>query len=222
MAKAKIIKEWIGERGGKHAILECLNCKKHFEVGAYRLKCNTMCCSKKCVIKYTLKSGKNHPNWKGGEIKRVCQECGKEFTEKPCRIKDGRGKYCSKSCLGKANSKGEKNYFWNGGKTINSGGYMEVKVDSHPYATQRGYIREHILLVENYLIINDPKRRWLHKLGDKLYLNKNIIIHHIDGNKRNNDLLNLYVFDSNEEHSRYHMNLIKNKEIKKLKSNIKK
>lgn len=32
-----------------------------------------------------------------------CLWCGKEFDTYYCKIKDGRGKYCSKSCIGKAN-----------------------------------------------------------------------------------------------------------------------
>jgi hypothetical protein len=36
-----------------------------------------------------------------------CQECGKEFDVKPCYIKYGYGKYCSRTCQYSARKKGE-------------------------------------------------------------------------------------------------------------------
>ena len=37
--------------------------------------------------------GANHPNWKGGEVKRICQYCGKDFFTCYCSFceKDLRG-----------------------------------------------------------------------------------------------------------------------------------
>ena len=39
-----------------------------------------------------------NPRWKGGEIKRKCAVCGKEFSVKPSHLKYGAGKYCSRKC----------------------------------------------------------------------------------------------------------------------------
>jgi hypothetical protein len=67
------------------------------------------------------------------DIKAIvkCLWCGKEFETYYCKIKDGRGKYCSKRCIGKANGAmriidgkgvlkkgsqiGKKNTNWQGG-----------------------------------------------------------------------------------------------------------
>jgi HNH endonuclease len=38
-------------------------------------------------------------------IKCTCKKCGKEFLKYPCRIKAGRGSYCSKTCW---NNRGDK------------------------------------------------------------------------------------------------------------------
>lgn len=46
--------------------------------------------------------GENNHNWKGGNIKRICETCGKEFFVRPYKIKKGEGKYCSHSCTAKA------------------------------------------------------------------------------------------------------------------------
>jgi len=71
-------------------------------------------CSIKCVGLFHR--GKNSPVWKGGEIKRVCRICGKEFLMKRCLLKiKGRGQTCSTKCANK-NKKGEKHYRWKGGK----------------------------------------------------------------------------------------------------------
>lgn len=44
-----------------------------------------------------------------------CLTCGKKFYQRPSRIKSGRGKFCSQSCLGKSRI-GEKNGKWKGDK----------------------------------------------------------------------------------------------------------
>lgn len=40
--------------------------------------------------------------WKGGRISRICLTCGALFDVYPYKIKDGKGKYCSKKCMGVA------------------------------------------------------------------------------------------------------------------------
>jgi very-short-patch-repair endonuclease/endogenous inhibitor of DNA gyrase (YacG/DUF329 family) len=57
-------------------------------------------CSYKCMGIWQSKSGmmkgKNNPTWKGGEIKRNCLLCNKEFSIKQYRKKTG--KFCSLKC----------------------------------------------------------------------------------------------------------------------------
>ncbi len=43
-------------------------------------------------------TGENHPMWRGGNIKRICLQCGGEFETKRCLVRKGYGKYCSRSC----------------------------------------------------------------------------------------------------------------------------
>lgn len=66
-------------------------------------------CSRVCANKGTAISGKENPNW--DRILCVCQFCGKNFYEKPSRIANGRGKFCSLSCLGKSKT-GERNPYY--------------------------------------------------------------------------------------------------------------
>jgi G:T-mismatch repair DNA endonuclease (very short patch repair protein) len=46
--------------------------------------------------------GKNNPNWKGGRVECICKECGRKIYIQHDQIKRGRGKFCSRSCRGKA------------------------------------------------------------------------------------------------------------------------
>ena len=43
-------------------------------------------------------SKQNNPNWKGGEINKICESCFRIFTIKPCREKKRPVKFCSMSC----------------------------------------------------------------------------------------------------------------------------
>jgi 5-methylcytosine-specific restriction endonuclease McrA len=47
------------------------------------------------------KTGNKAIHWQGGQIKRVCITCGKVFYVDRNVIKNGRGKFCSRSCTGK-------------------------------------------------------------------------------------------------------------------------
>lgn len=95
---------------GKKIIVACDECEKIREIifNQYRSLCRS------CTIK-----GKNHPAWKGGEIKRICKQCSIEFSVKLSVIKKGNGKFCSPKCSGKWQSEhlsGENSPNWKGGK----------------------------------------------------------------------------------------------------------
>ncbi len=46
---------------------------------------------------------------------------------------------------------GENNYFWKGGVTSDGYGYTLIYNPGHPSCDKRGYVREHILVVEKVL-----------------------------------------------------------------------
>lgn len=104
-------------KGGKIKKI-CKECRREFEVYPYRLeKGGGIFCSKMCSNKANGKIfvGKSHHSWKGGKVKKICQECGNEFEVELNQIERGGGKYCSKVCHGKAQSKinvGENHPNW--------------------------------------------------------------------------------------------------------------
>lgn len=79
----------------------------------------------------------------------------------------------------------EKNSNWHGGKTVTQHGYILIRKPEHPLADVRGYIYEHRLAA-------------CEKLGRLLKPKE--IVHHIDGDKKNNMPENLVVISRFEHH----------------------
>lgn len=88
------------------------------------------------------------------------------------------------------------------GKSITWSGYIEVFSPDHPNKTKRGYVKEHRLVVEK-------------DLGR--FLTKDEQVHHINGNKQDNRLINLQVV-SHQEHLRIHGSLIEKRWAKYRKA----
>jgi hypothetical protein len=66
-------------------------------------------------------------------------------------------------------------------------GYIAVYRPSHPLATQDGYVLEHRMVAWDHGILTDPKQH----------------VHHIDGDKTNNDPTNLAAVDEGAHHSEH-------------------
>jgi len=82
----------------------------------------------------------------------------------------------------------ETHPMWNGGIMIHKG-YVLVRCDGHPRAWYRGeYVYEHILVMERHL---------------GRYLTEDEIVHHINGNRGDNRLENLFL-TNNQEHQKIH------------------
>ena len=136
----------------------------------------------------------------GDTALRVCDKCGHEQWVNYWNIYRKGVHICrSCSCKHTAQTK-EKKDSWNKGKKfapkslgstyVNTNGYKEVWVGKHTLSYKvGGYVREHTLFKE--LEINRS-------------LKGSEIIHHVDGNKTNNLLTNLFVCDGHFEHRKVH------------------
>lgn len=89
-------------------------------------------------------------------------------------------------------NKGSKNNRWNGGRTITKYGYVRIKIypDNKYYSMVRhGYVLEHRYVMAQHL--NRP-------------LEKYETVHHIDGNRQNNNIDNLQLRSNNHGSGQIH------------------
>lgn len=84
-----------------------------------------------------------------------------------------------------------------------SHGYVRLWQAAHPYADRDGFVLEHRLVVEDHLRSSEPASEYLHRLGNQSYLRPDIVVHHIDGVKDNNERANLVPLTVSE-HTRLH------------------
>ena len=138
---------------------------------------------------------------RNGEIAlRVCDKCGHEQWVNYWNIYR-KGVHICRSCSCKQNAKTrDKKEPWNkskkfapkhlGSSYINTNGYKEIWVGDHTLPNRAGgYVREHRILKE-------------------LEINRSLesfeIIHHVDGDKVNNETNNLFVCNGHFEHRKIH------------------
>ena len=76
-----------------------------------------------------------------------------------------------------------------GSKTKDACGYIDIKNYNHPHRNNHDRVPEHRLVVEK-------------KIGR--YLKKDEIVHHIDFNRSNNNINNLYLYKNHSDHFKGH------------------
>lgn len=127
----------------------------------------------------------NKARWRNYEkLTAFCFECDAEFSRPPSVFKKGKGKFCSQKCANAFNGR-EKSVL----KHFKANGYLYIKTWEHPFRSKQNLVAEHRLIVEYAL--------------DR-YLKPTEVVHHIDGNKRNNELYNLYLCESDLQHRQIH------------------
>ena len=81
---------------------------------------------------------------------------------------------------------------WKGGKRLDRDGYFLIYSPGHPNARKpsKKYVLEHRLVMEKYV---------------GRYLTSHEVVHHKDGDKRNNHIENLELFEKNSDHLRHEL-----------------
>lgn len=153
---------------------KCKKCKKDFITTPDR----TTFCSHKCQARWacTLSHGKPKPGAKKGSTIK-CVNCDKQFYVPLYRVKLGKSKYCSKSCLAKRHlSQFDK-------------GFKPLGLPPHKYKTitvNGKSIRLHRHIIQEHL--GRKLESWEH-------------VHHINGDSYDNRIDNLCVL-SNSDHQK--------------------
>jgi hypothetical protein len=126
---------------------------------------------------------------------KVCAECGEQYVVATYHAK--RSKFCSRACShaaqrDKMRARGPDSWRWKGGRTTRHG-YVMVYAPDHPacQGNQRKYVAEHRLVMEE-------------QLGRLLKSSE--YVHHIDGDKFNNDPENLEIIGGSEHAKRHRAN----------------
>lgn len=161
-----------------------------------------------------------------------CISCGKEFKTYPCKIKKGRGKFCSHRCYSdnlKNTMKGKGNPFYGKNHSLNSINKIVMAKEGsiHTEKTKakmrlrigdkngswkggrtvsRGYIYVHILdhphARKNYI----AEHRLVVEQQIGRYLLPKEEVHHLERNKKDNTPSNLIAFINKSAHLRFHWN----------------
>lgn len=154
--------------------------------------------------------------------------CGTIFHPTNQQLRLGRGEFCSRKCAGTKVSLrlkgvkksdlhvqhmrlsrigkrlGSQNPNWRGGEYVSRGRFF-VRNPTHPNAGQNGYLERARFVVSE-------------KLGRALIGSETV--HHINENKLDDQLINLYLFPSDSEHTLYHQLRKKNENKEITTSNL--
>lgn len=136
-----------------------------------------------------------------------CDNCGKEMYVKPYRFKRSKRICCSLECSNKLRKewfKGENNHQYGLKRDLNptyightkkmKNGYIFIRDYNHPFADTNGWVREHRVVAEKYLL-NDENSI---VINGKKYLSPDFHVHHKNHNKTNNSIDNLEIVTASE------------------------
>jgi hypothetical protein len=111
----------------------------------------------------------------------------------------------------------EKHPRWKGGRVKDEIGYVKIRMPEHPQSKD-GYIHEHRYVMEEYLKNNYPNSLYLTKINGYVCLRSEVVVHHIDEDKSNNNIENLFPFPDAAAHNFWHKSSLPEAEkIKRIK-----
>lgn len=192
----------------KPVVRKCDNCGKEFEVvHKNRLILNKhLFCCRECEFDFRRKQTL-------AKSSVICPVCQKVFHLKSSYLKKLKHEpCCSRACLAEYRSvvyqgennpnygnRGSKNPIWKSDSRVSPYGYILIRNEDHPFANCDGFVFEHRLVAEKYLLTEENSV----VIDGQKYLSPDYVVHHIDGNKKNNAVDNLQIMTL-AEHTSYH------------------
>lgn len=196
----------------------CLHCGQSFLGMPSDLERRKFC-SRKCASLHQseTRTGQKKKEW----IKIPCQQCGKEFQITPAWYRNGRRKFCSKTCQKKApikrhfgrrqstesraklseKAKGrylrENSSQWKGGRYLTQSGYVGVMIEILPPEMQA--LARIMSKKDKYI----QEHRIVAAFTAKRPLTPSEVVHHLNGDKSDNRPENLIIVDR-KDHSVLH------------------
>ena len=185
----------------------CEYCGVTFKCQKFRLeKHKHIFCSRQCNALYRIEHS---------ELNCTCEYCGKKFHRKQSQIDKCERSYCSQECYTNAQKilkrgennhqyglKGKQNSSWESDEKISHYGYRMIRCLDHPFKNCDDFVFEHRLVAEKYLLTNENSVT----INGKRYLSPDFHVHHIDFDKLNNSVDNLYILPK-EVHMAFHNSL---------------
>lgn len=149
---------------------KCATCGMIFTGTSHQVYCSRTC-----------KRKRDHDAEKG-QYQVVCPRCNAErLLIYPPRNRHSMCKRCTGLVAREKNTKrGSESALWKGGRRVDGLGYVKLHIPGHPYADSTNYVREHLAVATT-------------AYGEEVVRQRGGAVHHIDGNKKNNQLSNLYV-----------------------------
>lgn len=145
----------------------------------------------------------------------TCPICGNKFHLKPYALSRAKRHFCSKECFyiakkddmkGENNHqyglKGNKNASWISDRKKSRFGYVQIRCLEHPFKDLQGFVFEHRLIAERFLL-NDTNSV---VVNGKKYLSPDFVVHHKNFDRQDNRVENLVVM-TKEEHQKLHAKL---------------
>lgn len=116
--------------------------------------------------------------------------------------------------------KGDKHPKWKGGRVVDDDGYIRILMPDHPFS-QDGYMLEHRVVMEKFLIEKYPNSPYLVSVNGRLCLKQEVVVHHIDEDKHRNCMdeingYNLFPFPNTAAHIFWHKSKLSDEEKIKL------